>query len=300
MAIAGGVTQTKEYLDSRVMPAIFEALRALDAARPNDPLNFIATELEAHSIDGMHNAAGSGAKAGGDMFAYTNGIVRDALLKSIRAVAVTRPREPLKAIAADLRSMPAWSPAAGALPSTSAAQVRSGPGPGSVSSMSMSLAPSTAGPGMTSSSQLRAGHLQRAASSADRFSEGGASSVADTLGELPPTSSAVSSLRSTSRSWGATAEDGGLRLGPPPSPTTSGSTAAAAASPATRRGRSMTAMPALSSPGPLSARMDGLRSSRSTAAPLTATSAAAGGGGASPGTRLNELGIKPSTARLVR
>ena len=297
MAVAGGVTQTKEYLDSRVMPAVFEALRALDDARPNDPLNFIATELESHSIQGMHNApAGSGAKAGGDMFAFTNGIVRDALLKSIRAVAVTRPHEPLKAIAADLRSMPAWSPAAGAIPAASATQVRSGAGAGSVSSM----APSTAGPGVTSSSQLRAGHLERAAGS-DRFSESGASSVADTLGSLPPTNSAVSSLRSTSRSWGATAEsDGGLRLGPPPSPTTS--FGSAAASPTGRRGRSMTAMPALSSPGPLSARMDDLRSSRGTAAPLTATSTASavGGGGVSPGTRLSGLGIKPSTARLVR
>ena len=35
VAMAGTVLETRQYLDSRVMPAVFEALRALDAARPN-------------------------------------------------------------------------------------------------------------------------------------------------------------------------------------------------------------------------------------------------------------------------
>lgn len=107
-----GILDTRQYLNSRVMPAIFEALRALDAARPNDPLNFIATELESHSIQGMHNNERL-PKAGGnaDMFAYTNGVVRDALLQAIRNVVAQRPREPLKGIAEELRSLPAWSAA---------------------------------------------------------------------------------------------------------------------------------------------------------------------------------------------
>ena len=121
-----GISDSRQYLASRVMPGIFEALRALDAARPNDPLNFIATELESHSIQGMHND-GRLPKAGGnvDMFAYTNGVVRDALLQAIRSVAVKRPREPLKAIAEELRSLPAWSAANWSSQSRQAARTHS-------------------------------------------------------------------------------------------------------------------------------------------------------------------------------
>lgn len=153
--------ETRQWLASRVMPAIFEALRALDAARPNDPLNFIATELEAHSVHGMHNKVDRSPKNDGsvDMFAYTNGVVRDALLKALRSVAAERPREPLRAIAEELRSLPAWSAASWTSQPNEAARTDAKQEK-HVSAMSGAVERS--GPQIGSSSQLLASHLERA------------------------------------------------------------------------------------------------------------------------------------------
>ena len=60
MAIAGGVTQTKDYLDSRVMPAIFEALRALDAAR--DGLHELCLTLQLSSASADERESHSRAR----------------------------------------------------------------------------------------------------------------------------------------------------------------------------------------------------------------------------------------------
>eukprot|EP01043_Picozoa_sp_COSAG02_P017446 COSAG02_NODE_791_length_17158_cov_12.377396_12_plen_330_part_00 len=177
-----GILDTRQYLASRVMPAIFEALRALDAARPNDPLNFIATELESHSIQGMHNNERL-PKAGGnaDMFAYTNGVVRDALLQAIRNVAAQRPREPLKAIAEELRSLPAWSAANWSSQSKAGKSLRTRSATTvpavQVPQRTGSSAEATPRPELPSSSQQLATHLERVDSDSDRRPSSPASSL---------------------------------------------------------------------------------------------------------------------------
>jgi hypothetical protein len=203
-----------------------------------DPLGFIATELESHSISGMHNVQGGAPRAGGqvDMFGFTNGVVRDALLKSIRAVAVKRPREPLKAIAEELRSQPAWSAAAWSSqpakpPAAAAGRARaqtlatsSAQVPVASRASSVASAAPAPTPEITSSAQLRAARLERAGSSDDR---------------PQPTSSAASmasTLRTASLSRGRAetvaspiVDRGRLmpeQLAPPPSPTTSRGSAA--------------------------------------------------------------------------
>ena len=164
------------------MPAIFEALRALDAARPNDPLNFIATELESHSIQGMHNNERL-PKAGGnaDMFAYTNGVVRDALLQAIRNVASQRPRDPLKAIAEELRSLPAWSAANWSSQSKAGKSLRTHSAAAvpavQVPLRTASSAQATPRPELPSSSQQLATHLERVDSDSDRVPSSPASSL---------------------------------------------------------------------------------------------------------------------------
>jgi len=109
-------TETRAYLDKEIMPAMFDALRNLDAARPADPLNFLANEFESHSIAGMHNAKPKDPARLDlqvDMFGFTNGVVREALMQAVKDVTAARPRHPLKAIAEALRRQPAWSATAG-------------------------------------------------------------------------------------------------------------------------------------------------------------------------------------------
>lgn len=109
-------TETRAYLDKEIMPAMFDALRNLDAARPADPLNFLANEFESHSIAGMHNAKPKDPARLDlqvDMFGFTNGVVREALMQAVKDVTAARPRAPLKAIAEALRRQPAWSAMAG-------------------------------------------------------------------------------------------------------------------------------------------------------------------------------------------
>ena len=109
-------TETRAYLDKEIMPAMFDALRNLDAARPADPLNFLANEFESHSIAGMHNAKPKDLARLDlqvDMFGFTNGVVREALMQAVKDVTAARPRQPLKAIAEALRRQPAWSAMAG-------------------------------------------------------------------------------------------------------------------------------------------------------------------------------------------
>lgn len=185
-----GITDSRQYLATRVMPAIFEALRALDAARPNDPLNFIATELESHSIQGMHNNERL-PKAGGnvDMFTYTNGVVRDSLLKAIRSVAAERPRDPLKAIAEELRSLPAWSAANWTSQSKHAGPQRPHAAAAvplvQVPKSTVSSVETTPRPEVTTSSQHLAAHLERA----DADSKLRSTSVASSTALRSPTSS---------------------------------------------------------------------------------------------------------------